>query len=293
MRADCPICSKKPDFISDDRTVVRFGSFYRKSDSRTVPRFRCLSCRKCFSLATFDSCFRQKKRHKNHVLSNLLCSGVSGRKCAKILCLNRKTVARKLIFLGAQAKEELFWFNALSTKASFVQFDDLETIEHTKYKPLSVILAVESPSRRILGFQVAKMNAKGLLAEKGLKKYGRRIDERTIKRRRLFAELKSLISDHAVIRSDSNPYYSEDVRDYFPTCEYQTILSRRSSVGGQGELKKVKYDPIFSLNHTCAMLRYSLSRLIRKTWCTTKKAERLSDHLAVYALYHNQNLKRA
>ena len=61
---------------------------------------------------------------------------------------------------------------------------------------------------------------------------------------------------------------------------------------GQGELKKVVYDPIFSLNHTCAMLRANINRLVRKTWCTTKKPERLAMHITLYALYHNLNLKR-
>ncbi len=57
-----------------------------------------------------------------------------------------------------------------------------------------------------------------------------------------------------------------------------------------GELKKVGFDPIFSLNHTYAMFRAHLSRLIRKTWNTTKKPDRLADHLAIYALIHNQRL---
>ena len=54
--------------------------------------------------------------------------------------------------------------------------------------------------------------------------------------------------------------------------------------------KKVKFDPLFSLNHTFAMLRANVNRLFRKTWCTTKKPQRLADHLALYALYHNEVL---
>jgi hypothetical protein len=57
---------------------------------------------------------------------------------------------------------------------------------------------------------------------------------------------------------------------------------------GQGELKVGGFDPIFSLNHTCAMLRANINRLFRKTWCTTKKMEMLEHHLAIYALYHNE-----
>ena len=59
---------------------------------------------------------------------------------------------------------------------------------------------------------------------------------------------------------------------------------------GQGELKKLRFDPLFALNHTCAMLRANINRLFRRTWCTTKKKERLEQHLAVYMDFHNRIL---
>jgi len=36
---------------------------------------------------------------------------------------------------------------------------------------------------------------------------------------------------------------------------HRTVKGRRGSIAGQGELKKIGFDPLFSLNHTCAMLR--------------------------------------
>jgi hypothetical protein len=38
------------------------------------------------------------------------------------------------------------------------------------------------------------------------------------------------------------------------------------------------------------MLRANISRLFRKTWNTTKNVDRLADHVALYAVYHNENL---
>ena len=55
-------------------------------------------------------------------------------------------------------------------------------------------------------------------------------------------------------------------------------------------LKKIRFDPLFSLNHTCAMLRANLNRLFRRTWCTTKKPERLALHIAMYVVFHNETL---
>jgi hypothetical protein len=44
---------------------------------------------------------------------------------------------------------------------------------------------------------------------------------------------------------------------------------------GQGELKRGGFDPLFSLNHTAAMFRDRLKRLSHRTWCTTKRPDRL------------------
>lgn len=226
------------------------------------------------------------------MVRELEASGVSGRRIARLLRINRKTVARKLIFLGGIAKTKLE-IDAASKSVFAMQFDDLETFEHSKCKPISVIIAVEEQTRRILGFRVAQMSAKGRLVKKSLKKYGYRRDERSEKRKELFREISPIIAVGATIKSDSNPYYVDDVRKFFPQATHVQVLGQRGAVTGQGELKKAKYDPIFSLNHTYAMFRANVSRLIRKTWCTTKCKDRLADHLAIYAVYHNEHLELA
>src|SRR3954462_5512229 len=104
MSLACPNCCARPASQSDYPIIIRFGLYYRKSDSRWIQRFRCLGCKKAFSSATFDPCYKQLKRHKNEKLRRLLSSGVSMRRAARLLHLTRTTVARKLNFLGEQAK---------------------------------------------------------------------------------------------------------------------------------------------------------------------------------------------
>ncbi len=290
MIPSCPSCSLPTISASGFQSVVRFGSYYRTSDSRRVQRFQCLVCKRGFSSATLSPSFRQKKRHKNFPIARLLAAEVSQREIARIHHVNRTTVARKLIYMAEVCRTKLMIENHELPRASEIEFDDLDTFEHTKCKPLSVTLAVEYPTRRILGFRVSQMAAKGHLSKIALKKYGRRKDTRTEERRRLFQDLKPLVLKNAVIKSDSNPHYVDDVKFYFPNCFHKRFLGQRGAITGQGELKKVKFDPLFRLNHTCAMFRAHVCRLIRKTWCTTKRAERLSDHLAIYAYFHNRKL---
>jgi hypothetical protein len=173
-----------------------------------------------------------------------------------------------------------------------IQFDDLETHEHTKCKPLSVALAVEAKTRKILGFQVSRMPAKGRLSKISLKKYGPRRDERARGWRDLLSSLKSYITPTASITTDDNPHYPKMVRLQFPKAIHVRVKGGRGSSTGQGELKKLKFDPLFSLNHTCAMLRANLNRLFRKTWCTTKTIKGLIDHLSIYVAFHNRRITR-
>jgi transposase-like protein len=291
MNPSCPHCSKISIPSGARSKVRRSGTFRRKSDCRTIQRFFCDCCKRSFSRSRFHPAYRQKKRQFNDRLRTLLCSGVSLRRSAKILHLSRTTVARKLIYLGKISRDELLAKNLEHPKSSVVEFDDQETFEHTKCKPLSITIAVESKSRRILGFEVSQFQAKGHLTRIALKKYGPRKDTRALGRRKLFESLKPLVRETATFKSDQNPHYPADLQKYFPHAHHLAFKGERGSITGQGELKKVRFDPLFSLNHTCAMTRANMNRLFRRTWCTTKVPARLADHLAIYAVFHNKMLR--
>jgi hypothetical protein len=120
---------------------------------------------------------------------------------------------------------------------SFIQFDDLETIEHSKLRPVTVTFFVNE-KRKILGFGVARIAAKRHLAKLALKKYGLRPNEAPLMRKQLFSQMQSIIDPRAVIESDEHPSYPDLVKKYFPQTEHRTYKSSRSAVAGQGELKK-------------------------------------------------------
>lgn len=272
------------------RSSLKFGHYYRKSDRKWIQRFKCTLCLHYFSSSSTSPCYGQKKRHINGKLLKLLVSGVSLRRSSRLLKVSQITVARKLEFLGARARLANHRQRQKMMDIRKIQFDDMETFEHTKLKPLSITLAVAKDSRYILGFEVSKIPANGSLFKPSREKYGSRPDQRASGRDRLFRRLKDSVSPRATIESDSNPHYPRDVRKHFPWATHLTYLGKRGAITGQGELKKLKFDPLFSLNHTCAMFRANVNRLIRKTWCTTKRIQPLADHLEIYSWYHNQVL---
>jgi transposase-like protein len=288
MLSRCPACQ------ADTKTGLVFnrdGFYFRTADSRYVQRYRCRKCKGRSSDASGTRWFRAKKRRFHEVLRKRFAKLGSIRGEAEVLGLNRKTTARKLVILGEIARESFERENRKKEPSRLIEFDDLETFEHTKCKPLSVTIAVQAHTRRILGIEVSQMPAKGMLVEKA-KKYGPREDHRSVGRDRLFTSIKDLVHPEAVIKSDANPHYPADVKRHFPLASHVTYQSRRGTSIGGGELKKGGFDPIFSLNHTCASTRMNITRLLRKTWYTTKRADRLTAHLYVYADYHNRRLDK-
>ncbi len=216
-------------------------------------------------------------------------SGVSQRRLAINLRVNRKTIVRKFEFLAKWA--ELFSKADLNNfaPATDVLIDELETFEHTRLKPLSVLVAIEK-GRRILGFTIAQHPARGPKAAFSRVKYGPRRDTRRGAREKLFEELSPHISPHAEVCSDLCPHYGPSIRKFFPEATHKVFKGRKAAVIGQGELKVGGFDPLFDINHTLAMLRANVNRLFRRTWNTTKKAQRLHQHLAIYVLFHNWKL---
>jgi transposase-like protein len=290
MKRDCPRCGSLNSLSGKRTAVVRAGFFKRQCDSKRIQRFRCLKCLKYFSHATFHPFYRQKKRKLNFKIAREISSSVSFRRVALNFKISRTTVKRKFLIMGRLCGEELKTSNLLYPKAHTIEFDDLETFEHSKCKPLSVTLAVEHQTRRILAFEVSKMPAKGKLAKIAFKKYGVRKDERSKGREKLFKSLKPLVQETALIKSDQNPFYPGVVKRHFPKACHEMYKGQRGSITGQGELKKIRFDPLFSLNHTCAMLRANINRLVRRTWCTTKLPENLKHHISIYAVFHNKVL---
>jgi len=269
------------------------GTYKRKSDSRTIQRFYCYRCQKTYSHALKDPAYNHNKRRINIQVKRLLASNISMRRTALLLGVSRTTIARKLIYLGKLcAAENDLYIQQFQASIKNIQFDELQTIEHTKCKPLSVAVAVVPFTRKILDIQVSMMTATGHLARIARKKYKYRPDLRIEGLQALFTKIAPLLAQNACIYSDKHPFYGPIIKQQCPHARHIQTKGEKATVAGQGELKKGYKDPLFYINQTLAMLRANINRLIRRTWCTTKCIDRLRDHLAIYMSVHNSVLTK-
>jgi transposase-like protein len=280
VNTQCPNCAALRPYI------VRDGFFYRADDSQFIQRLKCKVCAKKFSAATSKPTYRQKKRRINHIVRRSFASNMCPRDIAELVGVNVKTVMARMLWQAALSREKnkrflreyVDQYGPIKT----VQFDDLLTFEHTKCKPLSVPVAVIDGVRVPIGFRVASIPAFGHLAAISRKRYGPREDQSRRERQALFEELKSILPPDVRFKTDGHEHYATLIKQHFPDAIHSVYKSSRGAVVGQGELKKIAFDPLFSVNHTFATVRAKVNRLNRRTWCTTKKPERLADHLDIF-----------
>ncbi len=259
------------------------GYYKVKYQGQKVQRYQCGSCKTCFSSRTFKSTYKQHKPYLNSKIFHLLCTGNTLRGTARLLGVNYKTVYRKFIWLSEQIET-----NKCEQEFKTIFFDEMETIEHTKLKPVSIVLAV-SEHYEILGVKVASMPCKGRSAKVSRQKYGPRADDRPIALEELFTDLKKAYgpsSSKIKFVSDSKSAYKPYVERHFGDSTYERVLSRKVE---QPDLmaNKKRFDPMFALNQRCAKLRADIRRLTRKSWCTTKLIANLQRHLNLYRHYNN------
>lgn len=279
-----PDCKKNSSLL---KPILKRGFYKRREDGRRIQRFHCQNCNKSFSTATFKPCYRQHKRRINNLLRKVLCSKVSQRRAALILEIDPKTVAHRVRYFGIEGRKYLATLSTTVRGLRHAMFDEMQSSEHTKCKPVAIPMVTCPKTRMILAVGVASMPAQHPLVEISLKKYGPRADDRAEAIVKVLDAVKDMLVEDAILTTDMAPRYPEPIAMVLPQVIHDAHKSRKARTAGQGELKKIGFDPLFNFNHTAAMVRDGVGSLVRKTWGNTKLRERLYDRLAMYAHFHN------
>lgn len=251
----------------------------RSNNYQPIPRYECKLCGRTFSRKTESASYRQHKPQLNNQVWQWYCSGTTQRRMAKVIGVNRKTIVRKFLFMAKLAREEhMRRINSGHIKTTYVQFDEMETYEHTKLKPLSIALAVRVKTGEIIDAKVASMNCHGHMANASRKKYGWREDNRNVACQDVLNIVKKCAKTELTVATDAKRAYITYIRNILPEAAHIQIKGRNDKNNGK---------KIFTLNYTCAKIRNDLSRMARKTWVTTKTMWALQAHLDLYIAFNN------
>lgn len=283
---ECPKCKATGKFF------IKKGYYKNKNDHQPVPRYQCKACKKFFGSHTSLPTYRQKKPQLNHQIYQLYASATSMRRLARVLKCNLKTVANKLFFIASQAR--LYHENHIQNKGiqtSYVQFDEMETFEHTRLKPLSVAIAVRSKMlpvgksqhySEIIDIKVATMNSHGHNSALAQQIYGIRPDTRVQACEDVLKTVAKCqrFGDTLTIRTDAKRAYISSIQKILPTATHQSVLSRATP--------STTSNPMFPFNVVAGKIRHDMSRMARRSWVTTKSIRALEAHLDLYIAWNNR-----
>jgi hypothetical protein len=274
---------------------IKKGYYTTKHNSKQVPCYQCKTCGKKFSGNTFKDTFRQHKPEFNDLIFKFYASNVSQNRLAVNLSLDRKTIVRKIRFLAKKAREVHEWNlnpeNPDRIIVNMAQFDEMETHEHTRMKPVTIAMAVESwwdgktkkyRTGRIIDAVAAPMYYKGRLAPKAQEKYGNREDKSGVARKAALISVSQAAASIPNLRvlTDGKKEYASLIQEEIKGCQHKTICRKDNS--------GTEFDKMFALNHTCSRVRHDNARMNRETWVTTKTIKGLQDNLDLYIAYYNK-----
>ena len=172
----------------------------------------------------------------------------------------------------------------------FFQLDELETFEtDRRLQPVTMPVVMERKSRYMLHFETAALPARGGLSPSlELKKIERekRFGKRKSGSRRAVKQCVEVLAEHRapnaclVIQTDLKATYPGILADVFApgTFVHSTTSSKK---------KRDTKNPLFAINHTFAMLRDGISRVVRRTWGNAKLRQRLELHAWIYLAWRN------
>ena len=285
--ADCP------SIVTGHHRWCFKGSFTRDCDGRTVQRFLCLECRRTFSTQTFRLDYRLKKPQLNHTLFAPFVSKVTHRQAARVEGCSRKTVAHRLKLLGDHCRE--FHFSRLDRSrgergiAGVFQLDELETFEHSRrLAPVTMPVLIERSSYFVVDVKAAPLPCRGGLSEEDKKRKAAREKVGGVRRsgsKKAVTECFQRLAEfhdpsRAVeVQTDQKSTYGPILRRTFGT----RLAHKRYSSRDRRDYK----NPLFPINHTLAMMRDGISRLVRRTWAASKLRDRLERHAWIWIAWRN------
>ena len=173
--------------------------------------------------------------------------------------------------------------------SNHVQFDEMESFEHTRLKPLSLCIAVEPEKAKLIDIQVGTLNYKGRLASFALSKYGVRRDTSEEACLRVLEGIKNCGIREVQVTTDGKSSYPKLIKITLPDARHNAVKAQKISIAQRlfRKGRRNENDPLFVLNYMAAKIRHDLSRMARKVWVTTKKANCLQAHLDLYIAYAN------
>ncbi len=271
----------------------RKGKYVRACDAKVVQRFLCRTCRRHFSTQTFRVDYRLHKPTLHLRLFGAFVSKVTQRQSARNFECTRKTVVHRLRLLSKHSRD--FHGKALGRAKDRggldgeFQLDELETFENSRrLSPVTMPVLMELHSYFVVDVEVGTLPSRGRLSGRELEMKLER--DRTEGRRRSesrAAVVRCVEVLERVRDPDVQIVFSSDHKSTYPGVLEDVLVDGYVHERHSSTARRDRANPLFPINHTLAMFRDGLSRLVRRSWGASKQREWLEIHAWVWIGYRN------
>ncbi|KAA3610788.1 MAG: IS1 family transposase [Planctomycetota bacterium] len=279
-----------------DSVPFRFQKrgFYCGRQQRRIQRFWCHGCRRSFSSQSFKFHYRLKYGRLHLDFWPLVVSKVTLRQSARMLGVDRRTLADRLFRMGEHARRfhrlRLQEVAARGGLPGVFQLDELETFEtDRRLQPVTVPVLIHRAKYFVVHLTAGTLPCRGSLPPRLRKKkeereklFGKRRSQSRQGVEACLQTLKEVLPPKlpAVLQSDRKKIYPSVLKSVFGAAGFQHLqeCSKR---------KRDRGNPLFPINHTLAQMRDNLSRLVRRNWAHSKKRSWLRLHMWLWLLWRN------
>ena len=266
-------------------TFVRFGSYSRFCQPRSIPRFRCGQCRRTFSAQTFSTTYYLKRPEFQLRLFHrlLTCSGY--RQIAREARVHPTSVMGQAARLGRHALLALQHLRPRSSLAEPLVIDGFESFAFSQYHPLHLNLAVGAESHFTYAFTHSELRRKGTMKPRQrrrrewLEREFGRPEPKAIENG--IVDLLRIAAPNApelVVRSDEHPAYPRALRRLGAKVRHERTPST---------VARTSDNPLFPVNLMDLLLRHNSANHKRETIAYSKRDQGVVERAAILILWRN------
>ncbi len=286
---DCPSSTPGgPPFEWSSR-----GSYRRKCDRRVVPRFDCHVCEHSFSVQTFRVNYRLHRPELIEPMFDAFVSKTTQRQTARIVVCTRATVRRYLLRLSEHARAfQMAVLDRAEARGGInghFQLDELETFEQDRRKkPVTMPVLIEAVCRFTLHGETAPLPARThnrAAASEATVEHETQDNVRKSGSREAVKQCFAVLA--RVACKTGQIKVSTDRKSSYATVLEELMPGRYVHHAYSGRAERSTANPLWPINHTLAMLRDGMSRLVRRSWAASKCRVWLAHHLWIWIGYRN------
>ena len=275
---------------------VSWGS-YETAAFGKVPRFRCTSCGKTFSVQTFRVDYWLKRVYDYRDLTERLCSCSSIRAIGRAYHVAGKSIQNRI---GRGARQVLDLESRLSSTREpdeDLAADGFESFCVSQYYPNNIHLLVGKRSQFVYESDHVTLRRKGRMTDAQKKLRERldllfRPDPRGIEKSfgRIGVSLLSVLSDEG---RPSLTLWTDEKREYPRALAASPCAAALISDGRlvhktvPSRAARSQANPLFSVNYLDRELRKDLHEHVRETSCFGRNVNAQMERLTLYLFYHN------